>query len=110
MITQPYTKLVLDGTTTEEVSSATSMDGVNAVQLTVTAVELVGVGDFEVSVEVSNDAQNWSLNGAKSRLSSPGFYVLPANTGICTRYVRVACNLLDDMIALLAVTQSTMRL
>ncbi len=107
MITQPYKQLVLDGSL--EVSPATFMENANAVQLTVVATEAVGSAD--VYVQQSNDAENWTLFGARTEVASPGFYVLPAQVGICTRYVRVACEPTNvDGIVMLAVTQHTMKL
>ena len=109
MITQPYRQLVLgDPAPTGEVSPATIMDSSNAVQLTVVAS--AGASSVTVAVQVSNDAQNWTQSGSTLSITAPGFYVMPAITGICTRYVRVACSLSDDGATQMAVSQHIMSL
>lgn len=113
MITQPYTRLVLsEATSFSEVSPASLMDGVNAVQLSAEVYE--ATGDVTITVQVSNDAENWTEVEAGNSIScsSPGFFVMVPDTGICTRYVRVHASLefVDGAQAILAVTQQLMKL
>jgi hypothetical protein len=112
LITQPYKQLALsDDTTLEEVSPAVAMDSVNAVQLTVTVVDLDSSSGSQVlvSVQGSNDAENWTALSDNLRIGAPGFFVMEATTSICTRYVRVRVALNSGWVSL-AVTQQTMSL
>ena len=106
MITQPYKNLLLD-MSRNEAAPAMLMGDANAVQLT--AVVEVANTAAAIWLECSNDAENWRLIGATTELGlDPGLYVMPAVTGICTQYVRVACSVPDAASVLLAVTQRTM--
>lgn len=108
MISQPYKQLWLEGTL-KEVSPAVPMGGANAVQLS--AVVYQASTEASLWVEGSNDAENWRIIGSQTELGrDPGLYVAPAVTGVCARYVRVACSLADDASVLVAVTQQLMRL
>lgn len=108
MITQPFKNLLLD-MSRKEAAPAVLMGDANAVQLT--AVVYVANTAASVWVEGSNDAENWRTIGFQTELDiAPGFYVVAAVTGVCTRYVRVACAVPDDASVLLAITQHTMRL
>ncbi len=109
MITQPFRNLVLDGML-REVAPATLMGDANAAQLTVVATVVNAA--TEVFIQQSNDAENWTETPFVDRLivDSPGFYVMTVQTGICTQFIRVACEQLDDGSVVLGVTQHTMKI
>lgn len=111
MITQPYTRLALSSDGSEpadERSPASLLGTANAVQLTVVVYQIHGIA--KLRVQVSNDAENWTDHSENElRIDEPGFFVMEAETMVCTRYSRVRL-WLDAGQVILAVTQQTMEL
>jgi hypothetical protein len=71
-------------------SQAVEMVEANAVGIEITVERDPGFDDLEVTVQVSNDAVNWTAVGATAVISDMGALAFQ-RTGIGGRYVRVFC-------------------
>lgn len=87
MYTQVATQLVVT-TTAAVFSQAVSMEGANAVQVSLTAFNL-NSATITVQLQESNDLQNWAdVSGASFTVSS-AYYGTNKTTGIASAYVRL---------------------
>jgi hypothetical protein len=109
MIVTVFKNLFVDADTIGAVSSALPMHESNAVRVDFVVAGMTSItGNTSVSLEQSNDAENWRLAGSSAGAREDGYYVVPPQTGVCTRFVRLRCTL-DDGTAVVAATAHFMR-
>jgi hypothetical protein len=94
MYQQLFTRLALTGSAASEVSQPVSMQNANASQFDVVVISLSGTSpSIACQLQESNDLENWVNKGSATNLSSVGYTLATAQTGIASGYVRLKVTL-----------------
>ena len=89
-----YTQLATKLSGTDERSHAVSMDGNNTVRIDV----VVYTGTLTLTLQESNDGENWTANvSAFANVTGPAYKLLGART-VAAQYVRIAWSAKGTMI------------
>ncbi len=85
-----YTRLAQNVyvTNSEQFSQAVSMEGANSVAFNVTVMEITS-GTLTVSVQASNDLENWNTLASTDKTFTAAGYGKKRITGIAETYVRL---------------------